>query len=204
MGRQLAFSHFVIPTVCASPRKDGLVESFELRRGRVFPLVFGVVVVENRDGTAVFGGLLHIVDRQTRIGDPLQGPRGDDDVKLPAKPLRRCISVLELQAVDSGVFLSRDLDKRHVSINADHAVLGAHGPCNACGNGSGPAADVEEKHSRARKFSEAAVVPFESSPAKDARVGSVELGRHVPFNMEHASHRGPQRSRRPGGKLAGL
>jgi hypothetical protein len=71
-----------------------------------------------------------------------------------------------LQVLYPSLLCPCHFEKCLVTIDADNVPPRFHGPCDACSNRAGAAANVKHRKSRTQEFGKAAVISFESSPPK--------------------------------------
>lgn len=175
--------HLVIPSIGAPPREKRFVEAPEFV-GRIgLPLVPRVAIVEHNEHSACSGGMLHLRNRETRVGNPLERARRRDDIELRPEREGSCVARFKPQVGNAGVFRARQFQQPLIAIHADDRSMRTDGFGNPRGNRTGATADIEDPISRPKALGQASVIPFESSASQDARIRVVGLGGHFSFDQ---------------------
>ena len=107
-----------------------------------------MVVIEDHNDTRGFGSFLHIRDRQSRFGDPLECSCRRDHIEPGTESQCRRIATFEVQIRDRRVLAPRYFEKRLVPVNAHHVSLRSDSLCYPRGNRASAATDIQNGHSR--------------------------------------------------------
>ena len=126
-----------------------------------------MVIVEDDDAPAWLGGADHAAQGVERGGQPVQDPRGGDDVEHRTNGQRVGVAHGKMEIGDARVRPPRRGHKSLVAVEPDGASPGRHGAGDIVGDGAGSAADIEDGHSGTEQFGQAAVRGGKGPRVKD-------------------------------------